>query len=431
MSTTSVAPKRDFFGLPLPKRAAWVVMLGSLTAIGAFTIDLYLPAFPVLERELGASAGAVQLTLTGTMIGVALGQLVVGPLADALGRRRPLLAGLCLHLVASLLCAVAPSVEVLGALRVLQGLGTAASSVIALAIVRDCFAGRGAARLIARLMLIIGASPIFAPSIGSALLEITDWRGIFVALALMSLALGVVVTLVLPETLPPERRSRVGLRASGAAYAGLLRDRAMLGLVAVAGLMMAALFGYVSGSSFVFQEQYGLSSLDYGLVFAAGGVAIIGGTQTNGSLVQRYSSEGLLATALCAGAVFAALLLLTSGTGLLGLWGVLVPLWATMFCIGLAQPNGPVLALDRHGEAAGTAAALLGAVQFGTGAAAAPLTSLVGLPPTAGMGVVMVTGLVLALVVFGTVVRPALRTPPPAVSVEAAARTTRAAEAAR
>jgi len=418
MPSPAVAPsipaERDFTALPLRRRVGWIVLLGALNAIGAFTIDLYLPAFPALEADLGASASRVQLTLTGTMAGLAVGQLVAGPLTDALGRRRPLLVGLGLHLVASLLCTVAPSVGVLGLLRVLQGLGMAAASVIALAVVRDRFEGRGAARLIARLMLVIGAAPVFAPSVGSLLLGVTSWRGIFAVLAVLALVLGIAVAFALPETLPVERRRRASLRGSAAAYAALLHDRGLVALVVVAGLTMAALFGYVAGSSFVFQEQYGFTQLQFALAFAGGGVAIVAGSQTNGSLVHRFSSQGLLVFALVAGTLTSASLLVATTTGLLGLGGVLVPLYGTMFFIGLAQPNAPVLVLERHGASAGTAAAVLGFSQFLIGSLAAPVSSLLGLSPAVGIGVVMTTGMGAALVLFLTVARPALRTPPPA-----------------
>jgi DHA1 family bicyclomycin/chloramphenicol resistance-like MFS transporter len=413
MTPPAPAPTRDFTALPLRRRTAWVVLLGSLVALGAFTVDLYLPAFPRLESELDASPSAVQLTLTGTMLGVAVGQLVVGPLTDALGRRRPLFAGLALHLVASLLCAVAPTIEALAVLRVLQGLGTAAASVVALAVVRDRFDGRGAARLFARLMIVVGVSPLFAPTIGGALLGAVGWRGLFVGLALLSLGLGVAVRALMPETHPPAARIRVGVRATGATYRALLRDPVVLGLMAVAGLAMSSIFGYVSASSFVFQQQYGLAPLGFALVFAGGGVAMVSGSQTNGSLVHRFSSQALLTGALLGAAAAATATMVTTTTGLLGLVGVLVPLYATMFFIGLAQPNAPVLALERHGESAGTAAALLGCVQFGVAALVSPVTSLLGLDPAAAMGVVMMGTVLLALVVLFGLVRPGLRTAPP------------------
>jgi DHA1 family bicyclomycin/chloramphenicol resistance-like MFS transporter len=367
----------------------------------------------VLQRELSASPSAVQATLTGSMVGTALGQLLVGPLSDAWGRRRPLLAGLGLHLVASLLCAVAPTVALLSVLRVFQGIGTAASAVIALAIAGDRFAGRGRARLVARLMVVIGASPVLAPSFGSALLGLTDWRGIFVVLGLMSLGLGLVVCWVLPETLPPQRRTTTRLKDAAGAYTDLLQDRVMVGLVVIAGLLMASVFGYIAASPFIFQEQYGLSNRDFALVFAAGGAASVAGSQVNGSLVRRFSSSALLTVGLGASSVAAAVLLVTASTGLLGLPGLVLPLWVTMFCRGFAQPNAPVLALERHGHAAGTAVALIGVAQFGMAALASPVTSLIGLSPATGTGVVMFTCLVLALAAFLVLVRPGLRHPVP------------------
>ncbi|SDQ87776.1 multidrug effflux MFS transporter [Quadrisphaera sp. DSM 44207] len=409
----AIPPDRDFSALPLGRRVGWVVLLGSLTALGAFTIDLYLPAFPVLQAELSTSASAVQLTLTGTLVGLALGQLVLGPLSDALGRKRPLLAGLALHALASLAAVAAPTVTVLGITRVLQGVGTAAASVVAMAVVRDLFDGSGAARLISRLMLVIGVAPVFAPTVGSALMEVTSWRGIFAVLAGLSLVLGLAVALVLPETLPAHRRRSSGLRSTLGAYRELLGDRAMVGLVLVAGLTMAALFGYVSGSSFVFQEQYGMSAQQFGLVFAVGGVAIVAGTQTSAALVERVEPQRLLAASLAAGVV-AALVLLAGTSGWLGVWGVAVPLWTALFFVGLGFPSAPALALARHGRAAGTAAAMLGAVQFGVGAVSAPLVGLLGGSPALGMALVVVTGLALALAVLLVVVLPALRRPAPA-----------------
>lgn len=407
-----VPRERDFTALPLRRRAAWVVLLGSLAALGAFTIDLYLPAFPALESELGASASQVQLTLTGTMVGVALGMLLVGPLSDAVGRRRPLLVGLGVHVVASLLCALAPSIEVLSVLRVLQGLGTSAASVIALAVVRDKFEGRGAARLQARLMVIVGVSPLFAPSIGGVLLELFHWRGLFVALAVLSASLAVAVGVLLPETVPARQRRRFRLVPALRGYVGLLRDPALIGLVLVAGMSMSAIFGYVAQSSFAFQQQYGLSAAAFGLVFATGGGMLVLGTQVNGSLVHRFSSQGLLVTGLSAGAVSGLLLVAGATTGAGGLLGLLVPLWLTMFSIGLVMPNSPVLALERHATAAGATAALLGASQHGVAAAAAPLGGSLPFAPATSMAVIMSGALLVALLVYLVFTRRTLARPP-------------------
>ncbi|MGY1696706.1 multidrug effflux MFS transporter [Geodermatophilus sp. SYSU D00814] len=388
-----------------PHRAVLALVLGAFVAVGAFTIDMYLPALPAIATDLRTGPAMVQLTLTGTLVGLALGQLVIGPLADALGRRRPMLAGTALHVVASLLVLVAPTVEVLGVLRVLQGVGSAAGGVVAMAIVRDLFEGRAAAAMLSRLFLVMGAAPVLAPTIGGELLRITSWRGVFLVLAGYGLLLLVVGALVVPETLPPGRRATGGVAGVLRTYRGLLRDRVYVGLVLVAGLTMAALFSYVSGSSFVYQREFGLDEQQFGMLFGAGAFFLIGATQLNPVLLRRWSPAQLLSTAMLAGAVAALVLLALSATGTGGLAGVVVPLWAVLAAVGLALPNAPALALAAHGETAGSAAALLGAVQFGIGAAVSPLVGVLGNDATA-MALTMVAGLVLAIGVLGSVVRP-------------------------
>ncbi|MEU0155065.1 multidrug effflux MFS transporter [Micromonospora fulviviridis] len=383
-----------------------VLVLGSLIAIGPLTIDMYLPALPAITADLETTSAAVQLTLTGTLAGLALGQLLIGPLSDAVGRRLPLLAGIALHILASLLCVVAPTVQVVGVLRVLQGLGVAATSVVAMAVVRDLFSGAAFARLFSRLMLVMGAAPILAPTLGSGLLRWSDWRGVFVALAVFGLLLVVVAAVGLRETLPPERRRHGGVAAVGRDYRALLRDRTFVGLVLVAGLAMAALFAYVAGSSFVFQQRYGLDEQQFGLAFGAGAVGLITATQLNVRLLRRYTPQRILVTALAVGTAAGLVLLSFAATGVGGLAAVLASLWVVLAAAGLAMPNAPALALSRHGEAAGTAAALLGAVQFGVGALAAPLVGVLGTGSVA-MAAVVAGGMAVALVVLLTVVRPA------------------------
>ncbi len=382
-----------------------VLVLGSLIAIGPLTIDMYLPALPSITDDLHTTSTAVQLTLTGTLAGLALGQLAIGPWSDAVGRRVPLLAGLILHVLASVACVFAPDVTVLGALRVLQGLGVAASSVVAMAVVRDLFSGAAFARLFSRLMLVMGAAPILAPTLGSAVLRWTDWRGVFVVLAAFGVLLSALAALALPETLPPARRRTGGVLGTLGVYGSLLRDRVFVGLVLVAGFAMAALFAYVGGSSFVLQEVYGLSEAQFGLAFGAGAVGLIGGTQYNVRLLRRWSPQRILVSALAAGTVAGALLVVLAATGLGGLPALLAALWAVLTAAGLALPNAPALAMSRHGEAAGTAAALLGAVQFGVGAIAAPLVGVLGTGATA-MAVVIAGGMLAATLTLLVVVRP-------------------------
>ncbi|MEV4490195.1 multidrug effflux MFS transporter [Micromonospora coxensis] len=387
------------------QRLRLVLVLGSLIAVGPLTIDMYLPALPAIVADFHTTSAAVQLTLTGTLAGLAVGQLLIGPLSDAVGRRTPLIAGIALHVVASLLCALAPTVAVLGGLRVVQGLGIAAASVVAMAVVRDLFSGAAFATLLSRLLLVMGAAPILAPTLGGALLRATDWRGVFVALAAFGVLLVVVAALGLPETLPPARRRRGGVAATLSVYGTLLRDRTFVGLVLVAGLAMAALFAYVAGSSFVLQEQYGLDEQQFGLAFGAGAVGLIAATQGNVRLLRRYSSQRILVTALTVGTVAGLALLAVAATGLGGLPSLLVSLWVVLAATGLAMPNAPALALSRHGEAAGTASALLGAVQFGVGALAAPLVGVLGTGAVA-MALVVAGGMVASTAVLLVVVRP-------------------------
>jgi DHA1 family bicyclomycin/chloramphenicol resistance-like MFS transporter len=404
--TTTTQPTATAVGAPVGRgRLRLVLVLGALVALGPLTIDMYLPALPTIVRDLQTTDAAAQLTLTGTLIGLSLGQLLVGPLSDTFGRRRPLLVGVAVHVLASLLCLVAPNVEVLGALRVLQGVGAAAASVVAMAIVRDLFVGRTAATLFSRLMLVLGVAPVLAPTIGGEVLRFTSWRGVFVVLAVLALLMIVMSARAVPETLPADRRRPLGLRNTLLTYGGLLRDRTFVGLVLVAGLGMAGLFGYVAGSSFVFQEEFGMTEQQFGFLFGAGAIFLIGGTQLNAALLSRFEPRVILPVALALGTLAGAALIVLSATGTGGLAGVVAPLWTVLFALGFVMPNAPALALARHGEAAGTAAALLGAIQMGVGAVVSPVVGLLGNDALA-MGAVMTGGAALALGVLLVVVRP-------------------------
>jgi DHA1 family bicyclomycin/chloramphenicol resistance-like MFS transporter len=397
----------QFSGEPLTsrRRLVLVLVLGLLSALGPLTIDMYLPALPTITGELHASAASVQLTLTGTLVGLALGQLLIGPLSDAYGRRLPLLIGIGVHVLASVFCVIAPNLAVLGTLRVLQGLGAAAASVVAMAVVRDLFDGLAAARIMSRLMLVIGVSPILAPTIGGATLTWTSWRGVFVVLTLIGVLIMTGTALFLPETLPRTRRRNGGVVGTVRDYGRLFTDRVYVGLILVGGLSLAALLAYVSGSSFVLEDQFGLSEQEFAYVFAAGAVGLIGATQLNLRLLRRWAPLRILAGSLIAALVAAAVLAVLATTGAGGLLGVLIPLWLVLTAIGLAMPNAPALALSRHGEAAGTAAALLGAVQFGVGALVAPLVGVFGAGAGA-MAAVVLLGTAAANVVLWLVVRP-------------------------
>ncbi|MEV6900444.1 Bcr/CflA family multidrug efflux MFS transporter [Amycolatopsis sp. NPDC051372] len=382
-----------------------VLILGVLVALGPLSIDMYLPALPTIAQDLLTSESTIQLTLTGTVLGLALGQLLVGPLSDAFGRRIPLITGSLIHVGASLLCLVAPNVELLTGARILQGLGASAGAVLALAVVRDLYTDRNAAKLLSRLILVMGVSPVLAPTLGSALLSWTEWRGVFVVLAVIGLASAIAAALALPETLPKQRRQPWELKATVRSYRGLLTDRSFIGLVIVAGLAMAGLFAFISGGSFVFQQEFGLNQQQFGLLFGASAIWLIAATQVNARLMNRYEPAQVLLVASVAAVVASAVLLVTSLTGFGGMFGVAVPVWAVLFFAGLILPNAPAVALNSHGDNAGTAASLLGAVQFGIGAAVSPVVGLIG-NNAAAMGIVMFSGILLAGVVLWVVARP-------------------------
>jgi MFS transporter, DHA1 family, multidrug resistance protein len=383
-----------------------VLVLGALIALGPLTIDMYLPAFPQIAQDLDASDSAVQLTLTGMLLGLAVGQLIIGPMSDALGRRRPLAVGICSHAVASAVCAVAPTVAVLAGVRVLQGFSGAAVSVVAMAIVRDLFEGVAVARIMSRLMLVIGLAPIIAPSLGGLVLGFTSWRGIFVVLAAAAGLLLVVALLGVRETLPVERRRPATVAASLAGYRALLRDHVFVALAFIGGSMLAAMFAYVSGASFVLQDGFGLDARTFGLVFGANAAGLTLTSQLNPLLLRWFRVRTVLTGAIIGAMAAATALLVVGLTGAWGLAGVLVPLALLVSLAGLSLPNTPALALTRHGEAAGTAAAVLGCVQFGVGALIAPVVGAFGSSTPVPMACVMlgVTSFA-AVLMFGVVLR--------------------------
>jgi DHA1 family bicyclomycin/chloramphenicol resistance-like MFS transporter len=350
-----------------------VLVLGALSAIGPLTIDTYLPALPELTTELSATDSQAQFTITGLLVGLGIGQLIIGPWSDVVGRRKPLLLGLAAHGLMSLLCAVAPSIELLIVTRTLQGLCGAAVAVVAMATVRDLFSGVRAAQLLSRLILVLGIAPIVAPSVGSALLQWTSWRGIFVVLAVAAVGLLAVAWFGLPETLPYDRRRPGSVSGSLRAYGALFSDRLFLIMVGVSGLMFATLFAYIAGAPFLLQEIFGLSPQQFGLAFSSTAVGMILMTQLNPILLRRYTPARVLTAGVVIAFVSALTLLATATTGFGGLLGIMIPLWFVVSSAGLSFPNAPAIALSRHGEEAGTAAALLGATQFVIGGAIAPV----------------------------------------------------------
>ncbi|MDI3419979.1 multidrug effflux MFS transporter [Streptomyces luteolus] len=387
-------------------------MLGGLTAVPPLSMDMYLPALPEVTRALTAPAATVQLTLTACLAGMALGQLVVGPMSDRWGRRRPLLVGLLIYIVATAICAAAPGVELLVAFRLLQGLAGAAGIVIARAVVRDLYDGVDMARFFSTLMLISGVAPIVAPLVGGQVLRFTDWRGIFVVLTVIGIALTALVWRRLPETLAPERRQSGGVGDALRTMSGLLGDRVFAGYTLAGGFAFAALFAYISASPFVIQEIYGASPQTFSLLFGVNSVGLILVGQINGKILvgrvrlDRVLGVGLALITLAA----AALLLMTTGVfgdaRDLGLVPIAAGLFVLMSAMGITLPNANALALMRTPHAAGSASALLGTSSFLVGAVASPLVGIAGEHTAVPMAVVQLACALIAAAFFVGLCRP-------------------------
>ncbi len=354
------------------RRVLYIILLGALTALGPFTIDLYLPAFPVLEADFDTTAAAIQLTLTGTMVGFAIGQLVVGPLSDKVGRRVPLLAVTAVHVLASIFAALAPSLELLMVARFFQGAGAAAGGVVAAAMVRDLFGGRRLVTMLSRLALVSGVAPVLAPLVGSALLLVMPWRGVFVVLAVYGAVMLAASLFLLPETLPPARRGAKGGTTIWQRYKSVFSDRVFIGVLIIGGMTFSGLFSYLSSSSFLFQISYGFNAQQYGMLFAANSLGVVVGVQVASRLAARFGPQWVMAFSTGVLVLASASIIVTDQLGL-GLWGTVVPLFVFMTACGFTFPCVQVLALDRHGKAAGTAQSIIGATNFGVAGIISPL----------------------------------------------------------
>ena len=360
-------------GTAQPPRGRWLlIVLGALSAFGPLCMDMYLPALPDLAGSLHSTAGTAQLSLSACIVGLGAGQLVVGPLSDRLGRRRPLLAGLVLFVVTSALCAVTQSIGLLLLLRLLQGIGGAAGIVLCRAIVADRFAGVAAAAYFSTIAAINGLAPILAPVFGAQVLRVGTWRTVFWVLTGVGVVLLVLTVVVVQESLPGERRSRTGLTGTFRVFGALLRDRVYLGYAIAGSTVCAAMFGYISASPFLLQDGFGLSPQVFSLCFAANALGIVLMSNLGRVLLRRTTALVLLRWGVGQCAVGAAVLAVV----LLAGWGlpfVLGSLFVMVSSVGFALTYASVLAMDRHRGIAGSASALLGAAQYAFGAVTARL----------------------------------------------------------
>ena len=376
-----------------------VALLGALSMFAPLCTDMYLPALPTMAHSLHASAAALNLTLTASMLGLGCGQLLSGPLSDAYGRRRPVLAGLVVYTASSAGCALCNDVWTLSAVRLLQGAAGAAGIVVGRAIVRDLFEGVEAARLFSRLMIVIGLAPILAPLIGGQLLHVTDWRGIFVTLAAGGALLLAVCLRALPETLPVSLRHHGGGAASMRLMRGLLRDRRFAGLTVIQGLFFAALFSYIAGSSFALENVFGVSPQLFGAIFGVNALGLVAASQLGARYVGRVGPRRLATIGLCGAAVTGAVLLVAV-LAHAGLWVVLPCFFSLMVNYGFVGPNLTALAMAVHPRSAGGASALIGSIQFSAGAAVAPLVGVAGTRSAVPMVVLIAASVLVSLGVW-------------------------------
>lgn len=387
------------------RRLLYVLVLGALVGLGPFTIDLYLPAFPVLAKDFGVGDAAIQLTLTGTTIGFALGQLIVGPWSDRVGRRIPLFVATGLHVVASVMAAMAPDVYLLMVFRVLQGVGAAGGGVVAMAIVRDLFGGRPLVKMLARLALVTSLAPVVAPLVGSQLLRVMEWRGIFIILSIYGAVMLVAAILSVRETRPRDREIPAGHSTMRERYRALFTDRVFIGVAVLGGMQFSGLFAYLSSSSFLFQEVYGLDAQQFGLLFGINSIGILVGNQTSARIMKWIGPQWILACTTTVQAAAAAAIVVGGLVGW-GFLGVTIPLFFFILACGFAFPCVQVIALAPHGAEAGTAASLLGAVNFGLSGAISPIVGLLGISTAIPMGGVMLATSIVAILSLWFVVRP-------------------------
>ncbi len=377
-----------------------IIVLALLSAAAPLATDMYLPGFPRMAEDLASNAASIQLTLTSFLFGLAGGQLVIGPLSDRFGRRKPLLIGTALAILASALCVVAPNIETLIVLRALQGIGGAAGVVIARAIISDSTNdAASSARLFQLMMMIGGLAPVLAPIAGTGIVAIGGWRAVFAVITVLSFVSFVGVIRFVDESLPSGRRSDAGLAAFWNSLRQLLGNRAYVGYTLVAGFSFTALFGYISASPFVFQNFLGLSPTEYSIAFGINAIGIIGSSAISAKLVSRFEPRRLTAFGLIL-LMIASLCLLVcilagAGPGL-----VLPAVFLTVASVGQILGNASALAIGQSPRFAGTASAVLGALQFGLGAMVSPLVGLGGEEDAIPMAIAIVAAALLATASF-------------------------------
>jgi DHA1 family bicyclomycin/chloramphenicol resistance-like MFS transporter len=385
------------------------LILGLLSAVGPFAIDMYLPAMPALAASLGVTETAAQLTLTSYFVAFGLAQLAYGPWSDQSGRKRPLYVGLVIFIIGSILAAVAPSIGVLVAARAVQGIGGAVLMVVPRAVIRDTATGTEGTKMMAMVMLVISVSPMLAPLAGSGLIQLGDWRLIFWVLCGAALAALLITGFALPETLPAEQRQKIHVESLLASAKVLLSDPVFMGLTFIGGFGMASFFVFIASAAFVYVDQFGLTPTGFSLAFAINALGFFSASQAAGPLGECVGIVRLMRWGVIGFAAFAVALLVLVLSGFVSLYLIVAMLFLANACLGLVIPTTMVMALDAHGRIAGLASSLGGTLQMVAGGVMIALTGLffdgTSLPMVAAIALCAVAALVLALMTLGRVSR--------------------------
>lgn len=384
MKTTTVTTQ------PLGITRLWfIIILGTLAAFGPLTMDMYLPGFIQIANDFSTNASFVQLSLTASLLGIATGQLIIGPLSDAKGRKKPLLIALLFYIVASFICVISPNIWVFIFARYLQGFAASAGVVISRAIVRDMYSGSELTKFFALLMLINGLAPILAPIFGGVVLEYSTWTMIFVVLAIIGMMMLITVKWALPETLQTEKRTNTSIKRTIMTFIDLLKDRSFIGFAFVQGLMMAGMFAYISGTPFIFQGIYGVTPQTYSFLFALNSVGLVIFTQITGRLAGRVREITLLFIGLTIASIASVVLLIMISMKL-SLLFIVIPLFFVVSACGMTNTASFSLAMQAQGHRAGSASALLGLLPFLLGAISAPLVGIAGEHTALPLGIILI-----------------------------------------
>jgi len=377
-----------------------ILLLGSLTALGPFSIDMYLPGFPAIAKDLHTTVARVSLSLSGFFIGISIGQLLYGPLLDRFGRKKPLYIGLSVYIISSIGCAYATSIDALIILRFIQAVGSCAAAVASIAMVRDLFPLNENAKVFALLMLVVGVSPMIAPTVGGYVTTAFGWHSVFIVLMLLGLVNLLASIFGLPDSYKPDLSISLKPKPIITNFIAVLREPQFYTYALTGSVAFAGLFAYVAGSPLLFMDIYAVSEENYGWIFAFLSIGLIGSSQLNTMMLKKYSSEQVIFAALICQAVTGIIFLAGSINGWFGLPETIGLLFVFLGCLGFASPNTSALSLAPFSKNAGSASALMGAVQMGLGTIASIGVSLFDTRSSLPMVAIMASTSLIALAIL-------------------------------